>query len=99
MAALEIVANPTLAEQAIAAVRPVMEKLGEDIVTSMQDHHTYADRTGNLTRSLGFDVDELGHLNVGAGEFYGRFLEEGTSTMPAQPFLLPAILEHAGVVL
>lgn len=98
MADMEIVASPTLDEQLVAGSRPFMERLGERIVESMQEHHTYTDQSGDLTRSMSFDVDDAGVLDVGVGEVYGRFLEQGTSHEPAQPFLLPALLEHTGVL-
>ena len=98
MLALDIVASPELDAQVTEVVFPIMMRLGEEVITSMRDHHTYVDRTGQLTASFNYEVDDEGNLTVGATEFYSRFLEEGTSKMAAQPFLLPALLTHAGLI-
>lgn len=97
MADVEIVASPDLEQLAVATTREEMEVLGARIVESMKAHHSYTDRTGHLTASMGFEVEPDGALEVGAKEFYARFLEEGTSHAPAHPFLLPALMDNASV--
>ena len=46
-------------------------------------------RTGALRGSISSDIDGL-TAEVGPTEFYGVFVEEGTSKMAPQPFLDPA---------
>lgn len=92
---LEITENPNLNEMVMRAVQPEMVLLGEEIVEAMRAHHRFTNRTGQLEASFGFELDPDGVLTVGSTEFYGRFLELGTSRMAAQPFLLPALMDHA----
>lgn len=53
--------------------------------------------TGNLVGSVGstFDSDGLG-AEVGPTADYSWFVENGTSTMPAQPFVGPAFDRRSG---
>lgn len=96
-AEIEITESPELGELALVAVQPEMVVLGEEIVESMRQHHRFTNRTGKLEASFGFELDAAGVLIVGSTEFYARFLELGTSRMAAQPFLLPALMDHASL--
>ena len=53
--------------------------------------------SGDLRRSIRYRVDKDGlGATVIVGEYYGRFVEFGTSSMEAQPYLRPAAaLERA----
>ena len=55
--------------------------------------------TGNLSRSIADKVEVKGNTvvgTVGAGAGYAKKIHEGTSKMPARPFLLDAIKEKEG---
>lgn len=61
-------------------------------------------RTGDLKRSIIVQTERTGDdtiLQVGvdsdvAGVDYGRFVEQGTSRAPAQPYLRPAVYQARG---
>ncbi|MEC0664484.1 HK97 gp10 family phage protein [Priestia flexa] len=53
------------------------------------------ERTGNLAENIIVSKVVQGYIDIGPdfkNAFYARFLEYGTSTMDAQPFIEPAFL-------
>jgi HK97 gp10 family phage protein len=80
-----------------AETRTARHRLGEDILRDAAPHVPYApehnDARGEHLRDSGFvdSDDEL--TRVGYGQFYGRFLELGTTRISARPFLRPAALK------
>lgn len=61
--------------------------------------HWYEGVTGNLKRSVSYEVNvgkklvEVGTLADGPAENYGKYLEYGTARMQARPFLRPTIAD------
>jgi hypothetical protein len=48
-------------------------------------------RTGNLARSIFAEIDSSGNARIGTPLDYGWHLEHGSSTLPAYPWLEPAL--------
>jgi HK97 gp10 family phage protein len=55
--------------------------------------------TGSLAESIGTDYSAGGLVaEIGPSVYYGRFVEEGTSHQPPQPFLGPAFDAAVGAL-
>jgi len=54
-----------------------------------------ANQTGELRRSVGFQVEGLRKLHIGARADYAGYLETGTRKMEARPFLKNSIKEKS----
>ena len=50
-------------------------------------------RTGRLRNSITYDAEESAVI-VGTAVEYAKFVEAGTSKMPARPYLRPGIVNH-----
>lgn len=53
--------------------------------------------TGRLQNSIAWRLIDEGNksvVEVGTNVFYAKFIEYGTSRMPAKPFLVPAFLQN-----
>lgn len=80
------------------AVDPILKAARQNVTTE------FTERTGTLRGSIkksataprgsnGFTAEAK--VGVTGEGFYGRFLEFGTSKMPARPFMRPAVDAHA----
>ena len=50
---------------------------------------------GTLVHSIKFEIDKVNFVAVvGTNLLYGKYLETGTSSMKARPWLLPAFQRH-----
>jgi HK97 gp10 family phage protein len=56
-------------------------------------------RTGKLRDSIGVRRERRGTYSVGPGEFYGMFVEFGTSHNSAHPFMVPGLEQSRAEVL
>lgn len=58
------ITNPVLEfqQRLEQAVMFVMSYLGERLAAYAKDHHTYTDRTGNLTNSIGYAIAKNGNI-------------------------------------
>lgn len=75
----------------------VMEWWGELVVQEMRRDHAYTDRTGNLTRSMGYEAHPLvygkGVLILFANMWYAEAVEYGTPRSRPYPYFWPKIYQ------
>ncbi|WP_416044896.1 HK97-gp10 family putative phage morphogenesis protein [Clostridium tyrobutyricum] len=85
-------------------------KLGaEPILEDMKNTNSFKNRSGNLKKALAVGKIKTKNgvksikIGVSGGDnssaYYGKFVEFGTSKMPAKPFIEPAFEKHKGEVI
>lgn len=97
--------NANVSRLTNTALKAAAEPVLQDAKATSEFH----DRTGNLREGLKISgvktKDGVKYVLVGVGKsdnskiFYGKFLEFGTSKIPARPFLGPAYERHKNEVL
>lgn len=77
------------------ALDEVVAAIARDAAERARASHPYTDRTGNLTASIGprenFTRGDVVEGGVEAQMPYASFIEEGTTTIDALPYLGPAL--------
>jgi len=88
----------------------ILQKAAEPVLAEMQNTAAFIDRTGDLRKSLKISKLRSSRMNwklgrkfVWVGDVdrkaeYGWYLEFGTSTISARPFIQPALEQHEGEV-
>lgn len=82
---------------ALRAVLPKLRRLRDRIDENM---HRFVPRdSGYLASTIVVELNEAtGKITAGASADYADEVEHGTSRMPAQPFLRPALYQERGTV-
>jgi hypothetical protein len=79
-------------------VEAELEWFGQTVSQDAKEDHPYQDRTGELTRSIGFTVESWAmnriQVNVFATATYAEAVEFGTSKSRPYPFLFPKFYLH-----
>ena len=84
-------------------IAKALTAMGQAIVEVTVDYmeHEYGSAiylTGDLIRSISFNVDLKGQeVTVGSNLNYAGWVHNGTSRMPARPFLRDAVLNNAKI--
>lgn len=82
----------TVDQRVPRAVRDVVKKGGEKVRDLARE--AAPKKSGDLAKSIESTFTGNGQLSraeVGPTEYYGRFVEEGTAKMSAQPYLGPSL--------
>ena len=74
------------------AIRSALREIGRVAVEHATDKVPV--RTGNLKSSIAYDSDDE-RVIIGSDVYYASYVELGTSKMAAQPYLRPAVQDHA----
>jgi hypothetical protein len=82
----------------IKAIEADLEWFGETVSTDAKKDHPYIDRTGELTRSIGYTVESwrgrILQVNVFATASYAEAVEYGTARSRAYPYLFPKFYQY-----
>lgn len=73
------------------AIRSALREIGERAVGYATD--VVPVRTGNLKSSIAYDADDR-QVIIGSDVHYASYVEEGTRSMRARPYLRPAMVNH-----
>jgi hypothetical protein len=80
------------------AIAETLEWFGKTVSQEVKDDHPYIDRTGVLTRSVGYSVESWRGkflvVNVFATATYAEAVEYGTSRSRPYPFLFPKFYKY-----
>ena len=80
------------------ATQAILDQIGQKAVQYAQEYvphpgHSKGYARGDLQRSIGYDRVEKS-VRIYATMPYAAYVEVGTSRQEAQPYLLPAVMDH-----
>lgn len=95
----EAIQGAELAEKLLKLyVGDALHWFGTTVTREAKEDHPYQDRTGALTRSIGYTVEiwtaNTIQINIYATMSYAPAVEFGTATSRAFPFLFPKFYKH-----
>lgn len=83
-------------------VAEALDWFGKTVSEAAKEDHPYQDRTGELTRSIGYTVESwngrTAQVNIFATASYAESVEFGTSKSRAYPFLFPQFYRFLDVL-